>query len=63
MVGELYAIDTATLEVLDDFEGHPDLYQRTTITLDDGGEAIAYLFPRARWTDQPVIASGDYKAR
>ena len=27
------------------------------------GEAIAYLFPRARWTDQPVIASGDYKTR
>jgi gamma-glutamylcyclotransferase (GGCT)/AIG2-like uncharacterized protein YtfP len=41
--GELYWISDATLAVLDDFEGHPDLFQRSPVALIDGREAYAYL--------------------
>ena len=44
--GELFFVDEALLAVLDDFEGHPTLYERRRIVLDGGVEAEAYLMPR-----------------
>ena len=44
--GEIYVVDEALLAALDDFEGHPDLYERRRIVLEGGVEAEAYLMPR-----------------
>lgn len=40
--GELYEVDAATLAALDEYEGHPDLFVRVTVVLDDGTSAQAY---------------------
>lgn len=43
--GELYEIiDDETFIELDRYEGVPSLFKRSTIILDDGQEAVAYLF-------------------
>jgi gamma-glutamylcyclotransferase (GGCT)/AIG2-like uncharacterized protein YtfP len=68
--GELYFVTDEVKTVLDDLEGHPDFYKRTTITLEDGWEAEAYLLDRSRVsTFEPsqatrprVIAQGDWRA-
>jgi len=57
IVGEVYELDEALLAALDRFEGHPDLYRRTTIALDDGAQVDAYLVVRPP-RDAPRIASG-----
>jgi gamma-glutamylcyclotransferase (GGCT)/AIG2-like uncharacterized protein YtfP len=59
--GELYAVDDRHLEALDDFEGHPHLFKRSTITLADGSKAEAWL-----WHGPPrgtPLAHGDYSTR
>lgn len=59
--GEVYHVDKPTLDVLDELEGHPHLYQREQIPviLDNGQETSAwvYFFPRPNGTLEP---SGDY---
>jgi gamma-glutamylcyclotransferase (GGCT)/AIG2-like uncharacterized protein YtfP len=62
VLGELYAVDDATLARLDRLEGHPTLYQRTQIQLDDGQEVQAYLMDRARMRGRVLIALGDWRA-
>ena len=59
--GELFEIDEATLHAVDQLEGHPYLYQRTTILLEDGSEAIAYLLPDKARKSYPVIPEGDWR--
>ena len=64
IVGEVYQIDELTLEILDDFEGHPDEYQRelVDVVLESGIQLTPWIYfnPNPKGT---VIASGDYTNR
>jgi gamma-glutamylaminecyclotransferase len=62
VLGEVYAIDDATLARLDHLEGHPRFYQRTQIRLDDGQEVQTYLMDRNRMRGRALIPSGDWRA-
>ena len=46
--GELYELGDEDLDLIQQLEGHPEFFRRTTIRLDDGTEAVAYdlLHPR-----------------
>ena len=59
--GELYRVDSATLQKLDTLEGHPHEYLRQPIVLQDGGSAEAYVFPTERAKGLPEVASGDWR--
>jgi gamma-glutamylaminecyclotransferase len=61
VLGEVYAIDEATLARLDRLEGHPSFYQRTQIRLEGGQEVETYLMDRARMRGRAPIASGDWR--
>ena len=52
----------ALLAALDEFEGHPTLFQRDRIPLAGGGAAQAYLVPTGEGLLAPVIVSGDWRA-
>jgi gamma-glutamylcyclotransferase (GGCT)/AIG2-like uncharacterized protein YtfP len=61
VTGEVYSIDTATLERLDELEGHPDMYKReqAEVVLQDGTELTAWIY----FYDTPrgdLIESGDF---
>src|SRR5579859_2179982 len=58
--GELYGVDDALRDELDVFEGHPSVYCRETIELDDGRTAEAYVNPR-RAAGLPVIEGGSFR--
>jgi gamma-glutamylaminecyclotransferase len=63
IVGELYAVDAATLEQVDGLEGHPDEYRREEILVltGQGQELCAWIY----FYPDPVgelIASGDFSA-
>jgi len=59
--GEIFEIDQTPLGAVDQLEGHPYLYQRSTISLEDGSEAIAYLLPAKARESYKVISSGDWR--
>lgn len=62
--GELYLVDDPLLATLDALEGHPEFYRRTTIDLEDGREAFAYLLsPQRRLPGLRAIANGNWKNR
>lgn len=42
--GEVFEVSDACLERLDQYEGSPDLFRRETITLEDGSEAVTYIY-------------------
>jgi len=63
IVGELHEVDELTLARLDSLEGHPNYYERHTITLADGSAAETYLLPRDQVDRAPLIASGDWRQR
>jgi gamma-glutamylaminecyclotransferase len=59
IIGELYAVDDDTLDILDKMEGHPRYYTRREIILDiEGVEYIAWMYFR----DPPgrLMPTGDY---
>jgi gamma-glutamylaminecyclotransferase len=62
VLGEVYAVNDATLARLDHLEGHPSFYQRTQIRLDGGQSVQTYLMARARMHGRVMIASGDWRA-
>jgi gamma-glutamylaminecyclotransferase len=62
VLGEVYAVDDATLARLDHLEGHPRFYQRTRIRLDGGQEVQTYLMARTRMHGRVIITSGDWRA-
>ncbi|MCH9651467.1 MAG: gamma-glutamylcyclotransferase [Deltaproteobacteria bacterium] len=61
VVGELFEVDGATLEAVDELEGHPDYYRRIRIPLADRSEAWAYLLPPSAATEYPAIEGGDWR--
>ena len=58
--GELYRISLQLRLSLDRFEGHPTLFRRRTIVLDDGQQADAWLLEAAPDTSWPIIPSGTW---
>ena len=61
VVGEVYAVDRATLADLDRLEGHPHFYRRKLIPLEDGERVLAYLLRREQAQGRPTIDSGDWR--
>ena len=59
--GEVFEIAAGTLRAVDRLEGHPYLYQRSLIALEDGSEAIGYLLPAKARKSYPVIPGGDWR--
>jgi len=55
VAGELYRVAAAVLEALDEFEGHPGYFRRTTIRLADGRAAEAYLVAPTAARGRPRI--------
>lgn len=44
--GELWEINEALVPRLDSIEGHPELFKRSEIELEDGSKATAYVYNR-----------------
>lgn len=63
VLGEVYAVDEATLAALDRLEDHPRLYQRTSIVLAGGANVETYLMTPRQVADHPIISSGSWRAR
>ncbi len=61
--GELYEIDPPVLAELDELEGHPNHFWRTTISLADGRKVQAYLLGDDFARGAPVIKTGDWLQR
>ncbi len=61
VVGELYAVDEATLARLDELEEVPHYYVRASIELSDDTRAQTYLMPRSRVGDATPIPSGSFR--
>ena len=64
VIGEVYAVDNATLRRLDELEGHPDAYKReqAEAVLEDGTELTPwiYFYDTAQGD---LIESGDFLQR
>jgi gamma-glutamylaminecyclotransferase len=63
VVGEVFEVTDDVLDALDELEGHPDWYTRTTITLSNGIVAETYLRDPAKFDGRPVIDSGSWRER
>lgn len=63
IVGELYAVDEATLAQLDALEEHPDYYVRHEIELPGGPTAWIYVLDAAEVSGAKPIAGGDWLRR
>lgn len=66
VVGEVFEIDEPGIEVLDKFEGCPDLYARVRTTVEVAGEHVeawAYVLARSVPTHAVVIGNGRYADR
>jgi gamma-glutamylaminecyclotransferase len=63
VLGEVYEVDEPALAALDQLEGHPSFYQRTSILLEDGTPVQAYLLRPDQVSHLPVIPSGSWRAR
>jgi gamma-glutamylcyclotransferase (GGCT)/AIG2-like uncharacterized protein YtfP len=59
--GLVYLVDAQLLTRLDEFEGHPNLFQRREITLNNGQNVQAYVYLSAK-LGASVVASGDWAA-
>jgi gamma-glutamylaminecyclotransferase len=61
IVGELYAVDDATLDTLDKMEGHPRYYTRREIVVDvEGMEYSAWMYFRD--PHGTLLPTGDYQS-
>lgn len=61
VVGELYAVDEATLAALDRFEEVPDAYRRVEVRLAGGAVAQGYVLSSADGGERREIASGEWR--
>jgi gamma-glutamylcyclotransferase (GGCT)/AIG2-like uncharacterized protein YtfP len=63
VLGEVYALEAKALAAIDVHKGHPVLHQRSTVRLDDGREAQAYLLSPDQARGLRRIRSGDWRQR
>jgi gamma-glutamylcyclotransferase (GGCT)/AIG2-like uncharacterized protein YtfP len=61
--GERYQIPLSLLLVLDDFEDHPEIYQRQWLLLASGEKAWAYVGQPFYTSGYPWVAGGDWRRR
>lgn len=62
VLGEVYEVDRKTLGAIDRYENRLPVQRRTSIALDDGTRADAYLTP-LEWVDhRDIIVSGSWRA-
>ena len=61
--GEIYAVDHAILEILDEIEDHPRFYRRTPVELDDGSLVDVYLLTAHQAAFYPRITTGDWRTK
>lgn len=61
--GELYRVTAEQLAAVDELEGHPHHFWRTTIELVDRRRAAAYLLTPSYARGAPRIESGDWHRR
>lgn len=63
--GEIYEVDAALLQRLDEFEEAPHLYERKLVSmaLDSAQPVEAYVMRPERVRDAPRIESGDWCVR
>jgi gamma-glutamylcyclotransferase (GGCT)/AIG2-like uncharacterized protein YtfP len=59
--GELWWMDADRLEQLDRLEGHPRLYERRQLPLDDGQPAWVYLGRPHQVRHSPLLADGRWR--
>lgn len=60
VIGEVYEVGARHLLRLDRLEGHPRRCQRTTIALEDGSEAAAYLMQSEQVTGRTRVESNGW---
>lgn len=60
---EVYSVNTATLNILDDIEGVPTLYDRVKVTTGSGTEVWTYAIPSSKYLRKgcQLIPSGGWK--
>ncbi|MCP4758190.1 MAG: gamma-glutamylcyclotransferase [Planctomycetes bacterium] len=67
IAGELFELESETLAVVDELEGHPRWYERAQISVrlasGQSQRTWIYLMPPGRHDDSPIIASGDWLRR
>jgi gamma-glutamylcyclotransferase (GGCT)/AIG2-like uncharacterized protein YtfP len=63
VVGELYEVSVEALSAIDVYEEHPVFFKRTTIPLEDGSQAHAYVLEPDQVRGRRRIRSGDWRAR
>jgi gamma-glutamylaminecyclotransferase len=61
VIGSVYEVGAELLQILDEFEGHPELYQRVSLRLPDNMQVQTYLFARSRLWAQTRVVSGDWR--
>lgn len=61
VIGELYAVDDATLAALDRLEGVPTFYRRVVVALAGRRPAQAYVLPSGSAQSFPIIVTGDWR--
>ena len=61
VLGEVYDVDSATLWLMDQLEGHPHYYQRGLVSTDWGELVQAYLLPALEVEGLPRIHDGDWR--
>ena len=59
ITGEVYDISDGVRNLLDRVEGHPHLYVRSPIELEDGSKVEAYIFPYEPH-EADVVTSGNW---
>ncbi len=63
ITGEVYEVDDATLERLDNLEGHPDWYKREQVDVTIRHRRVtAWIYIMQGERQGPVIKSGDYNS-
>jgi gamma-glutamylcyclotransferase (GGCT)/AIG2-like uncharacterized protein YtfP len=62
ITGELYGVGPELLDAIDALEGHPMLYRRERIELDDGRRADTYLYQVPPGYGRREIRSGDWSS-
>lgn len=61
--GELYAVSTVLLQLLDEVEDHPDYYRRTELALESGERAFGYTLTPDQASGFPRIDGGSWRRR